>query len=79
VGDEHDRGVERDEVGLEPLERGDVEVVGRLVEQQQVGAARPSEARVSSPPENVSSLRSSAASSVKPRPWSVASARSRQV
>ena len=40
VGDEHDRGVERLQVLLEPLERGDVEVVGRLVEQQQVGVAR---------------------------------------
>ena len=37
VRDEHDRGVERDERLLEPLERLDVEVVGRLVEQQQVG------------------------------------------
>jgi len=40
VGDEDDRGVEVDEVGLEPLQRGDVEVVGRLVEQQQVGLGR---------------------------------------
>ena len=40
VGDEHDGGVERLQVALEPLERGDVEVVGRLVEQQQVGVAR---------------------------------------
>ena len=38
VGDEDDRRVEPDEVVLEPLERLDVEVVGRLVEQQQVGA-----------------------------------------
>ena len=37
--DEHDRGVERLQVRLEPLERLDVEVVGRLVEQQQVGIA----------------------------------------
>ena len=43
--DEHDRGVERDQVLLEPLERRDVEMVGRLVEQQQVGVAgeRPGE------------------------------------
>ena len=40
VGDEHDGGVERLQVALEPLQRGDVEVVGRLVEQQQVGVAR---------------------------------------
>ena len=39
VGHEHDRGVERLQVRLQPLERGDVEVVGRLVEQQQVGIA----------------------------------------
>ena len=45
VGDEHDRGVERDQVGLQPLERLDVEVVGRLVEQQQIGVPgqRPAE------------------------------------
>ena len=54
--DQHDRGVERDERLLEPLERLDVEVVGRLVEQQQVGcrrSARASDARVSSPPEKL--------------------------
>ena len=39
VGDQHDRGVQRHEVLLEPLERRDVQVVGRLVEQQQVGLA----------------------------------------
>ena len=39
MGDQHDGGVERLEVALEPLERLDVEVVGRLVEQQQVGVA----------------------------------------
>ncbi len=39
MGDEDDRGVEVDEVGLEPLQRGDVEVVGGLVEEQQVGSA----------------------------------------
>ena len=38
VGDEDDGGVEVDEVALQPLERGDVEVVRRLVQQQQVGA-----------------------------------------
>ena len=39
VGDEHDRRVERLQRLLEPLERLDVEVVRRLVEQQQVGVA----------------------------------------
>ena len=38
VGDEDDGGVEAGQVALEPLQRGDVEVVGRLVEQQQVRA-----------------------------------------
>ena len=38
VGDEDDGGVEVDEVALEPFQRGNVEVVRRLVEQQQVGA-----------------------------------------
>ncbi len=38
VGNEHDRCVEVDEVALQPLERGDVEVVGRLVEEDEVGA-----------------------------------------
>ena len=37
VGDEDHRGVERPEHAFEPLERVDVEVVGRLVEQQQIG------------------------------------------
>ena len=81
VGDEDDGGVEADQVGLEPLERRDVQVVGRLVEEQQVrvpARARPSEARVSSPPEKVSRGRSRSVSSRKPSPWSVASARSRQ-
>jgi len=53
VGDEHDGGVDRRQLALEPLEALDVEVVRRLVEQQQVGVARQraaSEARVSSPP-----------------------------
>jgi hypothetical protein len=40
VRDEHDGGVERLQVRLQPLERGDVEVVRRLVEQQQVRVAR---------------------------------------
>ncbi len=35
-----DRGVEAGQVVLEPLERGDVEVVRGLVEQEQVGVAR---------------------------------------
>ena len=39
VRDEHDGGVERLQVALQPLERLDVEVVGGLVEQQQVGVA----------------------------------------
>ena len=37
VGDEDHRGVERRQLALEPLEVLDVEVVRRLVEQQQVG------------------------------------------
>ena len=37
MGDEHDRRVEAEQRLLEPLERLDVEVVGRLVEQEQVG------------------------------------------
>ena len=40
VRHEDDRGVERLQVRLEPLEAVDVEVVGRLVEQQQLGVAR---------------------------------------
>ena len=39
MGDQHDRGVEAHQCVLEPLQRRDVEVVGRLVEQQQVGRA----------------------------------------
>jgi hypothetical protein len=39
VCDEHDGRVQRLEVALEPLERGDVEVVGGLVEEQEVGVA----------------------------------------
>ena len=39
VGDEDHRGVERRQLALEPLEALDVEVVRRLVEQQQVGIA----------------------------------------
>ncbi len=39
VRHEHDRRVEARQVLLEPLERGDVEVVGGLVEQQQVRLA----------------------------------------
>jgi hypothetical protein len=39
VRHEHHGGVERLEVGLQPLQRGDVEVIRRLVEQQQVGIA----------------------------------------
>ena len=40
MGDQGDRRVETDEGLLEPLERLDVEVVGRLVQQQQVGPGR---------------------------------------
>ena len=40
VRHEDHRGVELGEVLLEPLERDDVEVIGGLVEQQQVGVAR---------------------------------------
>ena len=39
VRDEDHRGVDRLELALEPLEARDVEVVGRLVEEQQVGVA----------------------------------------
>ena len=39
VRDEDDRGVDRGELALEPLEAVDVEVVRRLVEQEQVGVA----------------------------------------
>ena len=39
MGDQDHRGVEADQVRLEPLERGDVEVVRRLVEQQQIGVS----------------------------------------
>ena len=39
MGHEHHRRVEAGEVALEPLQRGDVEVVGGLVEQQQGGVA----------------------------------------
>ena len=38
MGDEDDGRVEVDQVALEPLERGDVEVVRGLVKEQQVGA-----------------------------------------
>ena len=37
VGDQDDGRVEVDQVALQPLQRGDVEMVGGLVEQQQVG------------------------------------------
>ena len=40
VRDEDDGGVDRRQLALEPLEALDVEVVRRLVEQQQVGVAR---------------------------------------
>ena len=40
VGDEDDGGVERGQLPLEPLEALDVEVVGRLVEEEQVGVGR---------------------------------------
>src|SRR5262249_40999773 len=37
VSDQHHSRVQGDEVLLEPLQRGDIEVVGGLVEEQQVG------------------------------------------
>jgi hypothetical protein len=37
VGDEHDGGVDALQVALEPFERRDVQVVGGLVEEQQIG------------------------------------------
>jgi hypothetical protein len=40
VGDEHDGGVELDQRLLEPLQRFDVEMVRRLVQQQHVCAGR---------------------------------------
>ena len=45
VGDQDDRSVHLAQIALEPLERLDVEVVGRLVEEQEVGlrGERPSE------------------------------------
>ena len=57
VRDEDDRVRIGDEVFLEPVARVEVEMVGRLVEQQQVG--RPSSSlasamRICQPPENVS-------------------------
>ena len=81
VGDEHDRRVERDQRLLEPLERLDVEVVGRLVEQQQVGAASraPAPARRASARRRRSVARPrSRSSSWKPRPRAISVARSRQ-
>ena len=39
VRDQHERPRVLGEEGLEPLDRGEVEVVGRLVEQQQIGLA----------------------------------------
>ena len=51
-----DPSVERLQLALEPFEALDVEVVRRLVEEQQVGIAaerRASDARVSSPPEKL--------------------------
>ena len=78
VRHEHDAGVEPGELVLEPLDGVGVEVVGRLVEEQHVRARRParatSEARVSSPPENVRSGRSRSAGE-KPSPRATASSR----
>ena len=82
VRDEHDGGVERLQVRLEPLERGDVEVVRRLVEQQQVGVAREraGERRAGelAAGERRRAARSRCASR-KPSPCSVALTPSRQV
>jgi hypothetical protein len=73
-------GVERLQLALEPLEALDVEVVRRLVEQQQVGVAaeraRERGARQLAAGERLE--RRSRCSSAKPRPRSTAVARSRQ-
>ena len=80
--DEDDGRIERHERLLQPLERLDVEVVRRLVEQQQVGIAgeRASERRAR---ELAAGERAELAvevgSSSKPRPRTIAVARSRQV
>ena len=37
MADQHDAGAQRLQLGFEPLDGGEVEVVGRLIEQQQVG------------------------------------------
>ena len=79
--DEDHRRVDRLQLALEPLQVLDVEVVGRLVEEQEVGCAgtRASEARVSSPPENVPSGRSrSSSSNLRPRIVAVAWSRQAQ-
>ena len=79
--DEDDRGVERLQLALEPLEALDVEVVRRLVEEQQIRVAaeraRERGARQLSPPENVSSGRCRS-SSENPSPRTTEAVRSRQ-
>ena len=40
VADDHQRGAPRSEIALQPFDRAQVEVVGRLVEQQDVGRGR---------------------------------------
>jgi hypothetical protein len=74
VRDEDHRGVERLEVALQPLERGDVQVVGWLVEEQQVGIAREraGQRRASQLSTGERVQRRSRCSSRKPRPCSVA-------
>ena len=61
VGDDHRAAGEREQRLLERAQRVDVEVVGRLVEQQQVAAAcaaaSPGAARLRSPPESLPTLR----------------------
>ena len=40
VADDHQRGAPRSEIALQPFDRGQVEMVGRLVEQQDIGRGR---------------------------------------
>ena len=83
VGDEHDRRVEADQMPLQPLQRRDVEMVGRLVEQQQVGVAgqRAAERGAGQLAAGERGQRRGPGRRRResPRPCSVASARSRQL
>ena len=62
VGDEDDGAGVLAEEGFDPLDGGDVEMVGRLVEQQQVGLRhqrpRASSTRRFQPPDSVSTMAS---------------------